>query len=193
MFASVSDVGEELFAVGDIQRDGIARGQHHGVGVHGKIRRRHDGGVAGAHQGQAHVAEPLLGAEADDHLPLGIEPDAVLLEILGGHLAAEIQQAQRLGVSVVLGVAGGLGQLVNDQILRRVGRVAHPQVDHVVAGPPLLVHQPVDPGEEVGRQARDPVGHLDREGPVLVDRFAWVGVVVHGGSRVGREGRKPLE
>ena len=68
-----------------------------------------------------------------------------------------------LAVAVVLRVAGGLGQLFDDQVLRRIAGVAHAQVDHVVAGPALLVHQLVDLGEQVGRQPLDPLGHFDRE------------------------------
>ncbi len=71
----------------------VARGQGHGVDVDRKVGRRHDRRVARPHQRQAHVAEALLRAEADDHLVVGVEPHAVLLEVLAGHLAAQIGDA----------------------------------------------------------------------------------------------------
>ncbi len=117
------------------------------------------------------MAESFLRPQADDQLPLRVEPHPVLLEVLAGHLAAEAQNALRLAVAVVLRVAGGLGQLLDHQVLGRVGGVAHAQVDHVVAGPPLLVLQAVDLGEQVGGQPPHPLGHLDRERPALRDGF----------------------
>ena len=100
----------------------IALAGRHGDGVQmGRIvRGGHDGRVARPHQGQAHVAESLLRSQARDQFPLRIEPHAILLEVLGGHLAAQAQNALRLGIAVVLRVPGGLGQLLDHQVLRRI-------------------------------------------------------------------------
>ena len=57
--------------------------------------------------------------------------------------------------------------------------IAHAQVDHVGAGPALLVHQLVDLGEQVRRQPANPLGHLDRKRPVLGDRFVFGRDFVH--------------
>ena len=55
-----------------------------------------------------------------------VEPDAItVFEVFSGHLAAQAQDAARIAVAMVFGIAGGLGQLFDDQILRWVGRVAH--------------------------------------------------------------------
>ena len=126
----------------------------------------------GPDQRQTHMAEPLFRSEAGNHLPLRIEPDAVLLEVLGGRLAPQAEDALGGRIAVVLRVAGGLGQLLDDQVLRRIAGVAHAQVDHVGARPTLLVHQLVDLGKQVRRQPPHPLGHLDRKRPVLDDRFA---------------------
>ena len=127
----------------------------------------------GPDQRQTHVAESLFRPEAGDHLPLRIEPDAVLLEILGGRFAPQAEDALGGRIAVVLRVAGGLGQFLDHHVLRRVAGVAHAQVDHVGAGPTLLVHQLIDFGEQVRRQPANPLGHLDGKRPVLGDRFVF--------------------
>ncbi len=125
----------------------------------------------GPKQRQAEVAETFLRAQAGDQLPLRIEPHAMLAEILGGHLAAEAEDARRLAIAVVLRVSGGLGQLFDHQVLRRIGRIAHAQVDHVVARTAFFVLQPVELGEQIGGQAADALGHFDRKRPALRNRF----------------------
>ena len=54
---------------------------------------------------------------------------------------------------------------------RRIGRVAHAQVDHVVAGPPLLKLQRVDAGEQIGGQPLDAFGDFDLKRLAVVGRF----------------------
>ena len=85
------------------------------------------------------------------------------LKYFARHFAAEVGDAVRLAVAVVARVAGRLGQLLDDEVLGRIGRVAHAEVDHVVAGAPLVVEQRVDAAEQVRRQPRDALGHLNLE------------------------------
>ena len=82
-------------------------------------------------------------------------------------------------VAVVLRVAGGLGQLLDDHVLRRVAGIAHPQVDHVVARAALFVHQLVDLCEQIRRQPANAIRHFNREGLVLDDRFSVLRNVAH--------------
>jgi hypothetical protein len=110
------------------------------------------------HRRQAHVAEAFLRADRDDHLALGIEPHAELLEILGGDLAAKVQNAVRLAVAVIVRIAGGLHQLLDDDVLRRLAGVSHTEVDHVLPPLPLLVQKGVHPRQHILRQAVDPLG-----------------------------------
>jgi hypothetical protein len=124
------------------------------------------------------VAKALFRAEADNHFFVGIESDSEPLEVFRGNFAAEVGDDVRLAVAMVARVAGGLDQFVDDEILGRVRGVAHAQVDHIVAGPPLVVEQRVDPPEQVRRQARDPLGHLHVE-EFLRGFGGWHG---HGGS-----------
>src|SRR3712207_6940825 len=51
---------QEAVGLGTLDAEDVARGQGDGVDVDGERRRRHDGRVARAEQGQAHVAEQLL-------------------------------------------------------------------------------------------------------------------------------------
>ena len=157
----------------------LAAARADGVEVGGIGGCRHDGRVAGAHQGQAEVAEAFLRPQADDHFPLRVQADAVGLEILGGHFPPQAEDAHGLAVAVIFGVAGGLGQLFDDQVLGRIGGVAHAQVDHVVAGAAFFVHQAIDLGEQIGGQPPDAFRHLDRERPILRDRLARRGYIAH--------------
>ena len=102
--------------------------------------------------------EPIVG----DDLVVGVEVDAEPLLVLRGDLAAEVVDARGDAVAVVPRVARGLAELVDDPRLGRVGRVAHAQVDHVDAGPPLAVFQLVDLAEQVRRQVLHARGDGDR-------------------------------
>ena len=161
VLAGVGHVVQERLGLADVERDHVARGEHHRVDVDRKRRRRHDGRVARAHQGQAHVAETLFRAEAGDHLAIGSQADAVLLPIAGRDFLAQILDAVGNRIAVIARIGERLGEFVDDQRIGRVGRVAHPQVDHVDAGDPLLILELVDLAEHVRRQPVHPVGHLD--------------------------------
>ena len=84
MLRHVGDVGQEAVGLRAVEADDVAGGQGDGVDVDGKRRRRHDGRVAGAEQGQAHVAEDFLGAEAGEDFRVGVELDAVQRGSSGG-------------------------------------------------------------------------------------------------------------
>ena len=131
--ADPRDVGEERLRVADVERDHVGRGQGDGVDVDREARRRDQRRVARPEQGQAHVAEPLLRADRGDDLVVGVEAHAEPLLVLRGDLAAEVVDARRDAVAVVLRVARRLAELVDDPGLGRVGRVAHAQVDDVDA------------------------------------------------------------
>ena len=83
MLAGVGDVREELLAVGHFQlRSRCRRPAPRAYTCTGKDGAGTIAVSPGPNQRQAHVAEAFLGAQADDRLGLGIEPHAVLLEIL---------------------------------------------------------------------------------------------------------------
>ena len=186
MPAGVVDIGQQLLAIGDFEQNGVGGRHCDGVKM-GRIARRGDNcRIARPDQRQAEVAEPFFRAEADSDFPLRIEPDAVLLEILRGHFAPQPEDALGGGVAVAFRVAGGLGQLFDDQILRRIGGIAHAKVDHIAARPAFFVHQLVDFGEQIRRQSPHPLGHFNRKRLILDDRFSVRSEFGHGeGSVVG--------
>jgi hypothetical protein len=110
------------------------------------------------------VRKALFGSQADDHFRLGVHAHAVLLEVLRSDFAAEVQDAIRLAIPMVVRVGGGLRQFLDHEVGRRIGRVAHSHVDHIVAGATLLIEQVVDPAEHVGRQPIDAIGKRDFKG-----------------------------
>ncbi len=69
------------------------------------------------------------------------------LKYFDGDFAAQVRDAVRFAVAVVARVAGGLGQFVDDKVFGRIRRIAHAEVDHVVAGTALVVEQRVDAAE----------------------------------------------
>jgi hypothetical protein len=110
------------------------------------------------------VAEALFRAETRNDFFVRIEMHAESLEILGTHFAAQTRDAVRFAVAVVARIAGGLGQLVDDKVLGRIGRIAHAKIDDVVAGSPLVVEEGIDAAEQIRRQAGDALGDLNFEG-----------------------------
>ena len=171
---------EKRLRVADVERDHVGRGQGDGVDVDGEARCGDQGRVAGTEQGQAHVAEALLGTDRGDDLLIGIEADAEPLLVSDGHLAPQVVDAVGHAVAMVARVARGLAELVDDPFLGRIGGVAHPQVDHVDPVPPLAVLQLVDPAEQVRGEVANAGGDLQ---VVSFDRLmllrARVGLGIH--------------
>ncbi len=93
VLAGVGDVGEEFFAVADFEGDDVARGEGDGIDVDREVGGGDDGGIAGAHHRQAHVAEAFFGAEAGDNFFVGVEADAEAFEVFRGDFAAEVGDA----------------------------------------------------------------------------------------------------
>ena len=92
-----------------------------------------------------------------------LEPHAEPLEVLRCHLTPQIGDAVRLAVAVIPLVARRLDQLLDDELLRRVRRIAHAEVNHIFAGSPLGVQHPVDAAKQVRRQPRNAFSDLDRK------------------------------
>jgi hypothetical protein len=80
-------------------------------------------------------------------------------------------------VAVVSRIERGLHQFFDHRLGRRIGRVAHPQVDDVAAVDAQLVLHLVDAAKQIRRQARDARADFN---------FEWVGfhVIVSGGKRI---------
>ena len=136
-------------------------GRWHGRGS-GSSRRGRAVSAPWAEEGQAHVAEPFGRGRSTATTSCSgsratVEPAA---HAAVGDLLAEVEDTGGHAVSMVPVVLGGLAKFIDHPLLGRVGRVAHPQVDHVDPGPSLAIFQLVDLAEKVGWQAPDPGGGL---------------------------------
>ena len=157
----LADPLQEHLVVGDRDPQIAAPGEHDGVGVDGERRGGHQRGVAGAEEGEAEVAEPLLRADGGDDLLLRVEADPPVLVVVLRHLAAQVVEPRRGRVAVVPRVVDHLAELVDDGLRGGVGGIAHRHVDDVDAGAALARQQRVDAAEHVGRQARHALAEID--------------------------------
>jgi hypothetical protein len=135
-------------------------GDDEAEGVDRIARVRHQDDVAGAGDRLAEVGQALLGAQGDDGFALGIELDPEAPRVVAGDRLAQAGNAARGRVAMDPGVLNRLDQLVDHVPGRRLVRVAHAEVDDVVAGRPPRGLELVDLGEDVGRQAFDLVKFL---------------------------------
>ena len=185
--AGGGDLGQQALGIANVDGNSIGAGQIHGVRVNGERGRGNQGGITGAKQGQAHVAEPLFGADGGDHLGLGIKGYAVSILVLLGNLFAEVENARGHAVAVILVFAGCLAQLIDHVIGRGIGWVTHAEVDDVGTVLPHLVLQLIDAPEKIGRQVFHPRGDLDGEPLARIGSGAVVGVAVEGWVAHSRE------
>ena len=143
-----------------------AAGDHEAVGVDGVAGVGDEHDVAGGGDRHGEVGQALLGAEGGDDLGLGVERHPEAAGVVAGLGAAQAGDALGGGVAVGAGASDGFYKLFNDVGRRRHVRVAHAEVDDVHALGPVFRLQPVDLGEDVGRQPLDAVeflGHDRRE------------------------------
>ena len=158
------DAVEKGLVVAERHADHIGAGHGDGVDVDGESRIADDGGIAGAEQGEAQMAEAFLGADGGDDFGFGVEFDAVFAAIFFGDFLAQAGDAVADAVAMVARIGGGFGEFFDDGFGRGVGGVAHAQVDDVDAGDALFVLHLVDAAEEVRRQPGDAGGDVDLEG-----------------------------
>ena len=115
----------------------------------------HQDDVAGVQGGERQMRDPFLRADRDDRLPVGIQLDREAPLVPVADRLAQPQDA--LGHRVAMGIAAlcRLDQLVHDVAWRGLVRIAHAEVDDVLA--PLASGRLQLGGdvEDVGRQALD--------------------------------------
>src|SRR5262249_3046552 len=90
-----------------------------------------------------------------DGLAVGIELDRVAPPVPIAHRDAELVDAARHRVAMVLRFAHRLDQLLDHVRRRRAVGVAHREVDDVLAPPPRALLQSTDDVEDVGRESLD--------------------------------------
>ena len=104
-----------------------------------------------------HVGEAFLRAQRGDDLRLGIELHAEAARVVGGLRPAQAGDALGGRIAVRARLGDRLDQLVDDVLRRRHVGIAHAEIDDVGAARARRRLQPVDLGEDVGRQALDAV------------------------------------
>jgi len=149
-------VFEEILPRREAHVPHVPAGDDHGIGVDRVRRIGNQGDVTGFHDGQGQVRQPLLRADGGDGLGVGVQQDTVTPAVPVADRVPKLGDAPRCGVPVVARVARRLAQLLHDVGGRGQVRVAHAEVDDVLAPRPRLDLQLVHDGEDVGRQPLDP-------------------------------------
>ncbi|MDC4225747.1 MAG: hypothetical protein MPW15_16225 [Candidatus Manganitrophus sp.] len=103
----------------------------------------------------ARCAEAFLRADGDDGLAVGIQVHVVAALVPGADGPAQARDALRDRIAVRVAAARGLDELVDDVLRRRLVRVAHAEIDHVLAALTGLRLQLVDDVEHIRRQPLD--------------------------------------
>ena len=96
---------------------------------------RHQHGVASTQRGKREMRDAFLRANGDDRLGFGIEFDAPPPQIPLTDRATQARDAARYRVTMRVGPLHGLDQLFDDMLRRSPVRIAHPEVDDVLAAP----------------------------------------------------------
>ena len=148
---------EEVAVRRQRHRPQVTVGDHHRVGVDRIGRVRHQRAVARLQHRQRQVRHAFLGADGGDDLRIRVELDRVAIPVPLGHGHPQAIDPARGRVAVVLGVLGRLDELVDDVLGRRHVRVAHAEIDDVLAPGARLGLEIVDDREDVGREALDAI------------------------------------
>ncbi len=161
----IAQVVEKVVAPRDRHAHDRAARDHHGIAVD-RVRRIRDQHAVFRREDREHqVADALLRPDGDDRLGFGIERNVVAPAVPVGDGEAELVQSARHRVPVVARLVDGAVQMREDLGRRRLIRVAHAHVDHVLARAPRGVLQLDDLGQHVRRQARN-AEELTRRGHV---------------------------
>ncbi len=133
----------------------VRAGDDRAVDVDGVAGVGHQHDVAPVQGRQRQVGDAFLGADGDDGLLLRVEVHAVagLVPVADG--LAQAWDALRQRVAVGVAAPGGLDHLFDDVRRRGLVRIAHAEVDDVLAPPPGGHLQVAGDVEDVGRQPLD--------------------------------------
>ncbi len=138
-------------------RPEIAVGDDDRVGVDRIGRVRHERAVARLQHRQRQMGHAFLGADGGDHFGVRVELDLVAVAIPLRHRDPQPRDAARGGVAVILRILRCLDELVDDVLGRGHVRIAHAQIDDVLAASSSLALEVVDDGKDVRRQTLDPI------------------------------------
>ena len=139
---------------------GVGRGRQmpdHAAGhdeaelVNGISRIRHKDHIAWRGDRLGDIGESFLGAERGDDLRVGVELHPEAARVISGLRPAQTVNAARGRIAVGAGIAHGLDQLGDDMWRRRHVRVAHAEINDVLAARARFRLEPVDLLEYVRR------------------------------------------
>ena len=135
----------------------VGPGDDEAVGMDRIGRIGHQHGVARAHGGERQMGQALLGTDGQDGLALGVQMhvEAIAIPVADG--AAQTRNAARHRIAMRIRTLRGLDELVDDVLGRALVRVAHAEVDDVLAPGSRLGLQLIDDVEDIGRQPLDAV------------------------------------
>ncbi len=136
--------------------DGGAR-QNEAEGMDGISRIGHQHHIARRGNRRRQIGEAFLGAQRRNHLGIGIERHAEAALVIGRHRLAQALDAPRSRIAVRFRIARGFAQFVDDMLGRRHVRVAHAEIDDVVARRARLRLEAVHFLKNVWRQPLDAV------------------------------------
>jgi len=152
----VRELGEEVDARPDRHVADVGAGDHEAVGMDrvGRVRHQHD--VAVVDRRQREVGEALLGTDGDDRLRVRVDRDVVARLVPVADRAPQARDALRHRVAMRVAPLRGLHQLVDDVLRRGLVRIAHAEIDDVLAPAPGSGLQLAGDVEYIGREPLDP-------------------------------------
>ena len=130
-------------------------GDHEAVGVDRITGIGHQHGVAGPHGGQRQMRQAFLGADGDDGFGFRVQAHVVAALVPVGDRLAQTRNALGLRIAVRVAALGGLGELVDDVLRGGLIRIAHAEIDDVLAARTGRHLQLADDVEDIGGQALD--------------------------------------
>ncbi len=128
----------------------------------GRVGRQYDVARRGNRSGEA--GEAFLRSHGDDDFRLGVEIDAEAASVIIGLCPAEARNTLGLRIAMRARLLRHFHQLVDDMSGGREIRVAHAEVDNVLASRARRCPHRIHFGDDIGRQSLDAVelfGHFD--------------------------------
>ena len=114
----------------------VGAGNHRPVDMNRVTRVGHQHDIASLERRQRQMRDAFLRADGDNGLAFRIEIDSVAPLVPAADGLAQTQDAFRHRIAMGVGSSRGLDQLVDDMLRRRPVRIAHRQIDDILAAAP---------------------------------------------------------
>ena len=110
------------------------------------------------------MAKAFFGTDGGHDFGFRIEFHVKFITVLLGRFTAQAGDAIGAAVAVIARIQSCFGELFHHDFGRRVGGIAHTQVDDINSGNALVVLGLVDAGEEVRGKALNALGYFNLKG-----------------------------